>query len=90
MAAHSADILVIGAAIAAASAAAHLAERARVVLREAEEQPGYHNTGRSAALFGETYGALPVRKALEYAMQIAPAANPPVFRIEDNPPPCAA
>ena len=27
--------------------------------------------------------------ATEYAMQIAPAANPPVFRIEDNPPPCA-
>ena len=28
--------------------------------------------------------------ATEYAMQIAPAANPPVFRIEDSPPPCAA
>jgi hypothetical protein len=28
--------------------------------------------------------------ATEYAMQIAPAANPPVFRIEDKPPPCAA
>jgi hypothetical protein len=27
--------------------------------------------------------------ATEYAMQIAPAANPPVFRIEDDPPPCA-
>ena len=27
--------------------------------------------------------------ATEYAMQIAPSANPPVFRIEDNPPPCA-
>lgn len=28
--------------------------------------------------------------ATEYAMQIAPAANPPVFRIEDDPPACAA
>lgn len=28
--------------------------------------------------------------ATEYAMQIAPAANPPVFRIEDDPPVCAA
>jgi hypothetical protein len=27
--------------------------------------------------------------ATEYAMQVAPTANPPVFRIEDNPPPCA-
>jgi D-arginine dehydrogenase len=61
VAAHSADILVIGAGMAGASAAAHLAESARVVLLEAEEQPGYHSTGRSAALFSETYGALPVR-----------------------------
>jgi hypothetical protein len=28
--------------------------------------------------------------AVEYAMQIAPRANPPVFRIEDEPPACAA
>ncbi len=28
--------------------------------------------------------------APEYAMQVAPAANPPVFRIEDNPPACAS
>lgn len=27
--------------------------------------------------------------ATEYVMQIAPAANPPVFRIEDAPPACA-
>jgi len=27
--------------------------------------------------------------ATEYAMQIAPRTNPPVFRIEDDPPPCA-
>ncbi len=28
--------------------------------------------------------------ATEYAMQIAPTANPPVFRTEDNPPACAS
>jgi hypothetical protein len=28
--------------------------------------------------------------ATEYAMQVAPAANPPSFRIEDNPPACAS
>jgi hypothetical protein len=27
--------------------------------------------------------------AVEYAMQVAPRANPPVFRIEDEPPACA-
>lgn len=28
--------------------------------------------------------------ATEYVMQVAPAANPPVFRIEDDPPACAS
>jgi hypothetical protein len=28
--------------------------------------------------------------AVEYAMQVAPRANPPVFRIEDQPPACAS
>ena len=28
--------------------------------------------------------------ATEYAMQVAPTANPPSFRIEDNPPACAS
>ncbi len=61
MPAQTADIVVIGAGMAGASAAAHLAERARVILLEREAQPGYHSTGRSAALFTETYGNLPVR-----------------------------
>ncbi len=61
MAAETADIIVIGAGMAGASAAAHLAETARVILLEGEDQPGYHSTGRSAALFSETYGNLPVR-----------------------------
>src|SRR5260370_27822042 len=47
--------------MAGASAAAHLAETARVILLEGEDQPGYHSTGRSAALFSETYGNLAVR-----------------------------
>ena len=60
MAAETADFLVIGAGMAGASAAAHLAELGRVILLERESQPGYHSTGRSAALFTETYGNLPV------------------------------
>jgi D-arginine dehydrogenase len=50
------DFAVIGAGIAGASVAAHLAEKHRVVLVEREERPGYHSTGRSAALFTEIYG----------------------------------
>jgi D-arginine dehydrogenase len=61
MAGQVADVLVIGAGMAGASAAAHLAEHCRVVVLEGENQPGYHSTGRSAALFSETYGNLPVR-----------------------------
>ena len=50
------DIAVIGAGMAGASLAAELAPHARVLLVEAEEQPGYHATGRSAAFWEECYG----------------------------------
>jgi len=62
MAVQTADIIVIGAGMAGAAAAAHLAVHGSVVLLEREAQPGYHSTGRSAALFTETYGNLTVRK----------------------------
>ncbi|WP_120076879.1 NAD(P)/FAD-dependent oxidoreductase [Aurantiacibacter odishensis] len=50
------DIAVIGAGMAGASIAAELAPHARVVLCEAEDYPGYHTTGRSAAFREECYG----------------------------------
>jgi D-arginine dehydrogenase len=56
-----ADVVVIGAGIAGASAAAELAADARVVLLEMEAQPGYHATGRSAAYFAAAYGKKAVR-----------------------------
>ena len=56
-----ADIIVIGAGIAGASVAAHLAEARRVVLLEREDRAGYHSTGRSAALFTEIYGNRTIR-----------------------------
>ena len=55
------DVLVIGAGIAGATAAAMLAKDRRVAILERESQPGYHSTGRSAALFSETYGNAMVR-----------------------------
>jgi D-arginine dehydrogenase len=49
------DIAVIGAGMAGASLAAELAPHGTVLLAEAEEQPGYHATGRSAAFWEECY-----------------------------------
>ena len=57
----TADILVIGAGIAAASAGYWLAQHGKVALLERESQPGAHSTGRSAALFMESYGTPQVR-----------------------------
>ncbi len=50
------DFLIIGAGIAGASIGYWLAPHGRVTLLERESQPGYHATGRSAALFMESYG----------------------------------
>lgn len=51
------DIAIIGAGMAGASLAAELVGSGRsVVLLEAEDQPGYHTTGRSAAFWHESYG----------------------------------
>ena len=55
------DVIVIGAGIAGASAADALAADCKVVLLEREPQPGYHTTGRSAALFAPVYGPAPIR-----------------------------
>jgi D-arginine dehydrogenase len=50
------DVAIIGAGIAGASLAAELAPHRSVLMLEAEDQPGYHSTGRSNALWHETYG----------------------------------
>ncbi|WP_442680551.1 NAD(P)/FAD-dependent oxidoreductase [Sphingomonas sp. ASY06-1R] len=56
MSSFQADIAIIGAGIAGASLAAMIGDRARTLLIEAESQPGYHSTGRSAAFWSESYG----------------------------------
>jgi D-arginine dehydrogenase len=70
------DYLIVGAGIAGASIAYWLAPHAKVTLLEREAQPGYHSTGRSAALFMESYGPPQVR-----ALTCASRA------FFDNPPP---
>ena len=55
------DFLIVGAGIAGVSAAYSLALKGSVLLLEQEDHAGYHTTGRSAALFAETYGNRPIR-----------------------------
>jgi D-arginine dehydrogenase len=50
------DIVIVGAGMAGASLAAAIAGEGSVVLIEAEDRPGYHATGRSAAFWTESYG----------------------------------
>ena len=50
------DFVIVGAGMAGASTAHFLADKGDVLLLEMESQPGYHTTGRSAALFSEAYG----------------------------------
>ena len=50
------DFAVIGAGMAGASIAAELSPYAKVLVLEAEDAPGYHSTGRSAAFWEECYG----------------------------------
>lgn len=54
-------VAIMGAGMAGASLAYELAPAADVILLERETHPGYHATGRSAAMFTETYGPAPVR-----------------------------
>ncbi|HLJ20542.1 MAG TPA: FAD-binding oxidoreductase [Stellaceae bacterium] len=70
------DFLIIGGGIAGASAGYFLAQRGRVVVLEREDTLGYHSTGRSAALYTETYGNAAIR-----ALTVC---SGPFFR---NPPP---
>ncbi|MDB6084197.1 MAG: FAD-binding oxidoreductase [Gammaproteobacteria bacterium] len=73
------DFIVIGAGIAGASAAAELSSAHRVCLLEAEPQPGFHSTGRSAALFLESYGNRVIRNLSRASRQ----------HLFDPPPPFA-
>ena len=69
------DIAIVGAGMAGASLAAEVAPHARVLLLEAEDHPGYHSTGRSAAFWSETYGGPGVQPLTTASREFL--ANPP-------------
>jgi D-arginine dehydrogenase len=50
------DVVIVGGGIAGASLGAEIAGKRRTLIVEAEDQCGYHSTGRSAAFFLESYG----------------------------------
>jgi D-arginine dehydrogenase len=70
------DVAIIGAGIAGASLAYRLAGQRSLVLLERESQPGYHSTGRSAAMFMESYGPPAVRLLTRASRQFF--TDPPV------------
>lgn len=72
------DIAVVGAGMVGASIAYHLGPGLRVLLLEAEAQPGWHATGRSAALYFPAYGPPQVR-ALTRASRAFLSAPPDGF-----------
>jgi len=55
------DFIIIGAGMAGASCAYFLSEKGSVLMLEMESSPGYHTTGRSAALFAPSYGNAQIR-----------------------------
>ncbi len=71
----TADVIVIGGGMAGIGAAARIAPDAKVIVLEAEEAPGSHATGRSAAIFVANYGNSVIRAA--NAASFAELAEPP-------------
>jgi D-arginine dehydrogenase len=70
--------IVVGSGIAGASAAYELAKLGSVIILERESQPGYHTTGRSAAVFSEIYGNATIR-AMTVGSRSFFASPPPGF-----------
>ena len=56
------DVIIVGGGIGGASLAAEIAGKRRTLILEAEDQCGYHSTGRSAAFYLESYGGPEVAK----------------------------
>ena len=75
------DFLVVGGGMGGVSAGAELSRDGKVIVLEREEQLAVHSTGRSAAIFMESYGNRPVR-ALTRGSRPFYEAPPPGFTEE--------
>ena len=62
------DILIVGSGIAGGGLAANLPDSTRALILEMEAQPGYHSTGRSAAIFIRSYGNAAIRELSEMSL----------------------
>jgi D-arginine dehydrogenase len=69
---------IIGAGMAGASVGYWLSQHESVIMLERESQPAYHTTGRSAAMFIETYGP-PLVRALTVGSRPFYESPPPGF-----------
>ncbi|RMB55882.1 D-arginine dehydrogenase [Sphingomonas sp. PP-CE-3A-406] len=85
------DIAIVGAGMGGASLAAAVGPHARVLVLEAEDTPGYHATGRSAAFWSETYGGPDIQPLttasgpfLEAGGHLAPLGSIHIGRAEDE------
>jgi D-arginine dehydrogenase len=56
------DVIIVGGGIAGASLGSEIGGKRRTLIIEAEDQCGYHSTGRSAAFYLESYGGAEVAK----------------------------
>jgi D-arginine dehydrogenase len=75
----SVDVAIVGAGIAGAGMAAELARDHRVALLEMEDRPGYHTTGRSAAIFIQNYGPPVIRALSRFSAAWYDAADRKLF-----------
>jgi D-arginine dehydrogenase len=70
------DVAIIGAGIAGAGVAAALGPGPDITLIEREARPGYHSTGRSAAIFIQNYGNAVIRALSRASAPLFTNADP--------------
>lgn len=75
----STDVAIVGAGIAGTGLAADLAGDFDVVILEQESRPGYHSTGRSAAIFIQNYGNAVIRGLSRASAPLFHGADRAVF-----------
>lgn len=78
------DVAVIGTGIAGVSAAAEHAGEVNVLLIEKESHPGYHSTGRSAAMLAPGYGPASIRSLMRASLNWEIITSSLNFKIETN------